>query len=48
MVELARRQLEVRELFARHDARGDFRDRNADHLGDERHVREARGLTSST
>ena len=37
VVELLFLQLEIGELFARHDARGNLRDRRADHLRHERH-----------
>ncbi len=35
--EMLRRELEACQRFAGHDARRDFRNRNTNHLGDERH-----------
>ena len=37
VLEVHRRELEAGEAFARHDAGRDLGDRQADHLGDERH-----------
>ena len=37
MRQILRREAELREALARHDARGDLGDRLADHLGHERH-----------